>query len=225
MTIKSLSIVAAASLVLLAGNAQAQNRFANGGFEVGQTTVPGNPDPVPNVDPSKAQGWIPAAQGYDRSDDAHSGSFSALVHQLNPDNAGVMLQNSKATGGMPNLTPGETLTLSFWAKAAVPDDVSFYSFVYSLRYLNDIGNILGGSGNVNFGSQINSSTWSLVQGSPLVVPAGATAAFLEFSAAGGGRLGAFKIDDVALVPEPSTYAMMLAGLAGVGFLARRRRAA
>jgi hypothetical protein len=29
---------------------------------------------------------------------------------------------------------------------------------------------------------------------------------------------------VTAVPEPSTYALMLAGLAGVGFLARRRRA-
>lgn len=224
MTIKSLTIVAAAALALCASAAQAQNRFANGGFEIGQTTVPGDPDPVPNVDPSKAQGWIPAAQGYDRSADAHSGSFSALVHQLSSDNAGVMFQNSKATGGMGSLTPGDSLTLSFWAKAAVPDSVSFYNFVYSLRYLNDNGNILASTGNVNFGGDINSSTWSPILSSPLVVPAGATAAFLEFSAAGGGRLGAFQIDDVALVPEPSTYAMLLAGLGFVGFMARRRAA-
>ncbi len=36
------------------------------------------------------------------------------------------------------------------------------------------------------------------------------------------------IDDVSLdvtpIPEPSTYALMLLGLAGVGALARRRRA-
>ena len=29
--------------------------------------------------------------------------------------------------------------------------------------------------------------------------------------------------DLVLVPEPATYALMLAGIAGIGFVARRRR--
>lgn len=38
--------------------------------------------------------------------------------------------------------------------------------------------------------------------------------------------GQFALDNiVASVPEPSTYAMMLLGLAGIGFVARRRRPA
>jgi len=224
MSIKSISIVAAAAMALFAVSAQAQNKFANGGFEDAQSTLPSITGPVPAPDATKAQGWIPAAQGYVRSADARSGSWSALVNQTGVDNAGVMFQNSKDTGGMPDLVVGETLTLSFWAKAAVPDSTSFYNMNYALRFLNDNGNILGGSGNQFFQGQINSSTWTLITGAPMMVPAGATAAFLEFSAAGGGRLAAYKIDDVALVPEPGTYALMLAGLAGVGFMARRRRA-
>jgi len=224
MSFKSLSIVSAV-LLALTGAAQAQNRFANGGFEDAQATLPSNNGPVAAPDATKAQGWIPAAQGYDRSSDAHTGSWSALVHQLNMDNSGVMLQNSKATGGMPNLVAGETLKLSFWSKADVADSLAFYTIGYSLRFLNDNGNILFNTGFVDFRNQINNNTWSQIMGGPVVVPVGATAAFLEFSAAGGARLAAYKIDDVALVPEPGTYALLLAGLAVVGVMAKRRRAA
>ncbi len=228
MSFRSLSLATAAVLALSAGAVQAQNKFANGGFETTQTTTLDNNIATPAVDLTKAQGWRPAAQGYDLSTDARTGSFSALIHQTTTDNSGVMLQNSKATAGLGNLTVGDSLTLSFWAKAAVTDAVSFYNFTYALRFLNDTGNILANGPITNFATSTNNTTWSLITAAPLVVPAGATAAFLEFSAAGGGRLAAFKIDDVSLmapVPEPSTYALMLAGLAGVVSIARRRRAA
>ena len=41
--------------------------------------------------------------------------------------------------------------------------------------------------------------------------------------------GGFLIDDISLVgnvtavPEPESYAMLMAGLAGIGFMIRRRR--
>jgi PEP-CTERM motif len=225
MSFKSLSIVAAAVLALTAGAAQAQNRFANGGFEDAQATILGNPIVVA-PDPTKAQGWIPGGvHGYNRSTDARTGSFSALVAQLTPDSNAVAFQNSKATAGMPNLVAGDSLTLSFWAKAQVTEDLSFYNFSYALRFLNDNGNILAQGPIINFAQQTNNSTWSLITSAPLVVPVGATAAFVEFSAAAGGRLAAYRVDDVSLVPEPGTYALMLAGLACVGGIAARRRRA
>lgn len=53
---------------------------------------------------------------------------------------------------------------------------------------------------------------------------------LEFKAVGtsdslGGSLDAITIDamTIAAVPEPSTWAMMILGFAGVGFIAYRRR--
>lgn len=229
MSFKSLSIVATAALALFAGAAQAANAFDNAGFEGGQTSLPSNSGPVPNVNAAKAQSWLSFQNGYDRSGDAHSGSFSALVHQTAMDQAGVMQQNSKAHGYMPDLTVGESLTLSFWAKASVAEAVSFYNFTYKFSFLDDTGNILGGSSPTNFATQTNTAGWSLISPGTFVVPAGATAAFLEFSVAGGGRLAAVLIDDVSLagpvtaVPEPESYALMLAGLGVVGSIVRRRR--
>lgn len=227
MSFKSLSIVATAALGLFAGAAQAQNKFANPGFETGQTTLPSIGGPVPAVDANNAQSWLEFQNGYNRSSDFRTGSFSALVNQTAVGQAGVMQQNSKAHGYMPNLTVGESLVLSFWAKAAVADDVSFYNFSYIFSFLNDNGNIISGPTIVNFATQTNAANWSQINPGTFVVPVGATTAFLEFSVAGGGRLAAVKIDDVSLapIPEPGTYAMMLLGLAGIGAVARRRRSA
>ncbi len=229
MTFRPLSLATAAVLALSAGAVHAQNKFDNGGFETGQTSLPSNTGPVANVNANKAQSWLQFQNGYDRSADARTGSFSALIHQTAFDQAGIIQQNSKAHGYLPNLTVGESLTLSFWAKASVNEAVSFYNFTYKFSYLDDTGNILGGSSPVNFATQTNTTTWSLISPGTFVVPAGATAAFLEISVAAGGRLAAVKIDDVFLgvtpVPEPSTYALMLAGIAGVASVVRRRRAA
>ncbi|MFP5394408.1 MAG: CHRD domain-containing protein, partial [Gammaproteobacteria bacterium] len=39
----------------------------------------------------------------------------------------------------------------------------------------------------------------------------------------GGEIRGFLVEVAAPVPEPQTYAMMLAGLAGLGVMARRRK--
>jgi hypothetical protein len=213
MSLKSLSIVAAAALALCAGAAQAAttNGFANGGFE-----IDGAPD-------TPAKNWLGAAAGYTRSTDAHTGSFSAQLAGP-PINAAVMLQNTEKDGGMPPLMAGDTPSFSFWTKGSVGDSGNV---LFALRFLNTNGNILADSGLQFFNP---TRVWTQITFQPVAVPVGATAAFLEFSQAGGGvGNGSVLIDDVylgvAAIPEPSTYALMLAGLAGVGLLAKRRRQA
>jgi hypothetical protein len=225
MSSKSFSIVAAAVVALCAGAAQAatQNGFANGGFEsAGPAATP-------------ATSWLKAASGYSLSTDAHSGSFAAQL--ASPQfNAAIMLQNSSKDGGLADLVAGDTPTLSFWAKgtAGSTGNVNF-----ALRYLDVDGNIKADSFNQFFQGKINESGWTEITYSLGAVPAGATAAFIEFSQAIGPigtgpagenfTAGKVLIDDlylgVAAVPEPGTYALMMAGLIGVGAIVRRRRAA
>ena len=203
---------------LFAGAAQAvTNGFANGGFEIVGASTP-------------ADSWLAAANGYSLSTDARTGQYSAQLASA-AFNAAVMLQNSVKDGGMPALVVGDTPELSFWAKGFAG---STGNVLFALRYLDGDGNIKANSLNQFFQGAINPNSWTKITYNLGAVPVGATAAFLEFSQAIGPiggpdnfLPGKVLIDDLVLgvVPEPGTYALMLAGLAGVGFMARRRRAA
>lgn len=215
MSFKSLSIVAAAALALCAGAAHSAG-FANGGFETAGTTTP-------------AAAWLQAANGYSLSTDAHTGSFSAQLASA-AFGAAVMLQNSVEQGGLAPLVVGDDLVLSFWAKGNAGGTGNV---LFALRYLDGVGNIKADSKNVFFQGSINTSSWTQITYDLGPVPAGSVAAFIEFSQGigpidGGNPAGKVLIDDINLavaapIPEPESYALMLAGLGVVGSIVRRRR--
>lgn len=217
MLFKSLPLAAALALAPCIGAAATTNGFANGGFEIAGTSTP-------------AASWLAAASGYSLSTEARTGSFAAQL--ASPAfNAAVMLQNSIEQGGLPPLTVGDMPTLSFWAKGTAGGTGNV---LFALRYLDETGNILANSGNQFFQNQINENTWSEITYSLGAVPTGAAAAFLEFSQGigpieAGLPAGRVLIDDLSLsvsaVPEPGTYAMLLAGLGVIGGIARRRQSA
>lgn len=218
----------AAGLVGAAG-AATSNGFANGGFETANSATIEGPASY------FAQSWLAAPTGNPamRSSDAHSGAFSALLTVPNGFGGSTLFQNALDHGGLmlDAANIGSSPTLSFWAKGEVSETGNV---LYSLRYLGDTGQILGGSGNVFFHSRLNTTSWTEITYKGGAIPAGTVALFLEMNTAVGpllnGGQNAVYIDDInlsvitAAVPEPQTYALMLAGLGLIGAAARRRRA-
>jgi hypothetical protein len=222
---KTIAIFAAV-MTLTAGHVQA-NGFANGSFETAASAV--NP---PGGATFFAAGWLAAPTGNPamRVAGGYNSAFAALLTVPTGFGGSTLFQNSVDHGGMAPLgasAVGLTPMLTFWAKG----DVSTTgNALFSLRYLNNTGTILGNSGNQFFHNAINPNTWSQIsfQGAP--IPVGTEAVFLEMNTAVGplldGRPNAVYIDGINLapIPEPETYALMLAGLAGLGLMVRRRRA-
>ncbi len=212
-----------------AAGAATSNGFANGGFETANS--------APNLGDLSyfAQGWLAAPTGNPvmRSSQSHSGSYSALLSVPNGFGGSTLLQNSMDHGGLMALDAaniGTSPTLSFWAKGSVSETGNI---LFSLRYLGGDGGILGTSGNQFFQNRLNASNWTEISYQGGAIPVGTVALFLEMNTAVGpllnGGQNAVYIDDInlsvmtAAVPEPQTYALMLAGLGLVGAIARRRR--
>ena len=232
---KSIAIsLAAAAVAGFSVSAQAANGIANGGFESAPAIFTVGSQPGPGLQGAGywlTQGGSGAAT---ISTDAHSGLYSASV--TCPQLCGsTLFGNSSDTGGL-TLDPsnwGTAPTFSFWAKGAVG---TTGNLTYALRYLDAVGNILAGTVGQNLNS-VNPNSWTQFSYSGLMIPTGTTAVFFETTFAIGPvginnppfTGGGFLIDDlnltvnVAAVPEPESYAMLMAGLGGIGFLIRRRR--
>jgi len=160
--------------------------FGNGGFEIAGATTPAN-------------AWLSAAAGYSRSTDARTGAFSARLSSP-AFNAAVLLQNSVEQGGRAALVVSSSPTLTFWAKGTAGGTGNV---LFALRYLDGVGNIRANSLNQFFQGSINPNTWTLITYNLGVVPAGAVAAFIEFSQAigpidGSNPAGVVLIDDLSL---------------------------
>ena len=225
---RATTLAACAALALAgmgaAADAATTNGFANGGFE----TAAADGGQV-------AAGWLTAPTGnpVQWSANAHAGSHSALLTVPNGFGASTLFQDSQ--GNLPALTAanvGDTPLLTFWAKGDVSTtgNANFW-----LRYMGASG-ILLDSGAQSFDGSLSLANWTQMSFQGAAIPVGTTSVMLEINTAVGplldGRANAVYVDDIELalttttaaVPEPGSVALLLAGLAMVGALARRRRA-
>ena len=217
--------LAACAALALAGmtvpaDATTTNGFANGGFEI-----------APAGGGQVAAGWLTAPTGNPAqwSADAHTGSHSALLTVPGGVGASTLFQDSQ--GNLPALTAanvGDAPVLTFWAKGDVgtTGNANFW-----LRYMGASG-ILLDSGAQSFGGSLSAADWTQVSFEGAAIPAGTTSVMLEINTAVGplldGRANAVHVDDADLaltttdaVPEPGSVALLMAGLATLGALARR----
>jgi hypothetical protein len=138
-------------------------------------------------------------------------SFSGLASGL----VGVQLHCCSATPGA-GLAPG---ALAITAPAGLPLGLGAGSF--------DIGYDLADG--ATYTSTFIAASGGMVVDALNALANGAEAGLvvLTFSSSAfpGGEISGFLVEQVASVPEPTAYTMLIAGLATVGALARRRRQA
>jgi len=134
------------------------------------------------------------------------GTFYGIGSYKGPSNAliGVFLDNSAPSG----VDVGGPASLDFTLAANVSQSV--YTPVLNQIFFIGDGMMGTGTGNVQ----------------QFVAPTGATRLFIAVADSYGsstGNLGALAVGvNVATVPEPESYAMLLAGLGLLGFMSRRR---
>ena len=222
MSMKSLSLVAAAALALCAGVAQAADvpvdLAVNGSFSAGLT------------------GWTTFNTSGGSNGTISAATGSAVLDTGVP-GFPMTLGIKNANIGIGVVKPNELVTIAFDVKGSYDaGGVTFAEFFSELSGGGVSKAVLLGGAPLFAASQCSGfnantftrCTFTTTTGSN--VDGGVTLQLVSSTGGANGSLAMTTFDNVTIdvmrpVPEPGTYALMLAGLAGVGVLAKRRRQA
>ncbi|MYM24481.1 DUF642 domain-containing protein [Duganella sp. FT135W] len=205
-TARLIQAVAIAALFATGAASAATNLITNGDFESYSVYVPNGGYTMVGAGSSAITGWIVGGVSVDLIKNSYGsvGANSTSVDMLGTPGPGVLSQSF-------NYAANTTYNLSF--------DVSRNpngSYTAVQVDVNGVSNLYVGTSTPTTYSF--SFTTGATGGSEL----------LKFSSVGGDGYSGAVLDNVKLtaaVPEPETYAMMLAGLGLVGFAARRKKQA
>ena len=146
--------------------------------------------------------------------------LALLINLAEPGSEATPSVATAMSGLATNAAFADTITLNVYSAAGVL--LEHHSAAAGLT-LNQVASGLGGSGLVftlNAAEQTQLANTMATNAGNEVFTVGAT-----FANAQGGpeTISAIRLAQVAAVPEPETYALMLAGIGALGFVARRRR--
>lgn len=193
------AVVLALAAVAVPGSASALNLLTNGDFEADITDfAPGLNVETVLAGSSTIDGWVVSQESVDLIKVAYNAISGVSVDVAGSPGPGAITQSFAATAG-------STYTLTW-------------------DYSNNGGTVLIAT--VGTTSQSFTPTNAVQQGQLIFVAPASQTYFVSFSSGSSPVFGGPVVDNVVLtsaVPEGGSLAMMLAGLAGIGFRARQRR--
>jgi len=142
-------------------------------------------------------------------------AFGPSAQQTSPDCNWAFLQGAgTALYQYITVTPGVTYTANF--KAAGRSGLASPGSCYVVESGQPGGGVIGGNATGTLYSDVN-----FVTGSFTFTPVAQTSVQFVIQNSGGGD--AVNFTNISVIPEPSTYAMLLGGLGAMTALRRRRR--
>jgi hypothetical protein len=207
----------------------ATNLVTNGSFEDGQNGLSGWA-----IGGVAGQGYTPAAIFYGAAQGYPNGAFGEAVPANNAPTNSPDAVGKRAAYFVDDFASNQTLSQSVFLNPGLYQ-IGFSAYAPANGYANRVEATFSGVvAGVSLASYAVSSgpatTWQTFAGAANIVAAGNY--LIEFTFNTNG----FPAKDVVIdqvyviagnppppIPEPSTYALMFAGLATVGFVARRRR--